>query len=122
MEQVIQLLKSGKSEQEVRQMVIQSGASEEQADQVLAAAKEQLQGGGGEGGEQGSEGMSADEAIQLLSQSGVDPATIFKIIQIVMQVSPDQQGALAQGLQQAAQQGGGQPQEGQREPGQAPAI
>ncbi len=116
MEQLVQeaakFLQQGASPEQVMQAILeQSGGqvSEEEAQQIVQAAMQALQGQGGQPQGQGQEGGGS--VLEAALQE--DPELVYQIIMEFSQMPPEEQQALMQQIEQMLQggQGQGQPQE-----------
>jgi len=122
MEKLVQeaagFLQQGASPEQVVQAIVEQGGgqiSEQEAQQIVQAAMQAMQGGGQQGGQpqEGGEGGSVLEA--ALQE---DPELVYAIIMEFSNLAPEQQQALMQEIEGMLQGGQGQPQEQPQE--QAP--
>ena len=115
-EQILQALQNGTSPEEVVQALMQDGMSQGEATQavqsVMQQAQEGAQGGGAEGGAPAqAQGLSADQAIEALSQLGVQPQVIIETLKIILSMTGPEIEKLLVALQQGGEaQGQGQTQ------------
>lgn len=113
MEQLVQevagYLQQGAKPEEIMQALVQQGISEQEAQQVIQAAMQGLQGQGGQQQGQGQEGGGS--VLEAALQE--DPELVYQIIMEFSQLAPEQQQALMQEIEGMLQggQGQGQPQE-----------
>ncbi len=113
MEQLVQevagYLQQGAKPEEIMQALVQQGISEQEAQQVIQAAMQALQGQGGQQQGQGQEGGGS--VLEAALQE--DPELVYQIIMEFSQMPPEEQQALMQQIEQMLQggQGQGQPQE-----------
>ena len=110
MEQLVQevagYLQQGAKPEEIMQALVQQGISEQEAQQVIQAAMQALQGQGGQPQGQGQEGGGS--VLEAALQE--DPELVYQIIMEFSELAPEEQQALMQQIEQMLQ-GGGQPQE-----------
>ena len=114
MEQLVQeaakFLQQGASPEQVMQAILeQSGGqvSEQEAQQIVQAAMQALQGQGGQPQGQGQEGGGS--VLEAALQE--DPELVYQIIMEFSQMPPEEQQALMQEIEGMLQGGQGQPQE-----------
>ena len=113
MEQLVQevagYLQQGANPEEIMQALVQQGISEQEAQQVIQAAMQALQGQGGQPQGQGQEGGGS--VLEAALQE--DPELVYQIIMEFSQMPPEEQQALMQEIEGMLQggQGQGQPQE-----------
>ena len=111
MEQLVQevagYLQQGAKPEEIMQALVQQGISEQEAQQVIQAAMQGLQGQGGQPQGQGQEGGGS--VLEAALQE--DPELVYAIIMEFSQLAPEEQQALMQQIEQMLQGGQGQPQE-----------
>ena len=111
MEQLVQevagYLQQGAKPEEIMQALVQQGISEQEAQQVIQAAMQGLQGQGGQPHGQGQEGGGS--VLEAALQE--DPELVYQIIMEFSQMAPEEQQALMQEIEQMLQGGQGQPQE-----------
>ena len=113
MEQLVQevagYLQQGAKPEEIMQALVQQGISEQEAQQVIQAAMQGLQGQGGQPQGQGQEGGGS--VLEAALQE--DPELVYQIIMEFSQLAPEEQQALMQEIEGMLQggQGQGQPQE-----------
>jgi len=115
MEKLVQeaagFLQQGASPEQVVQAIVEQGGgqiSEQEAQQIVQAAMQAMQGGEQQGGQpqEGGEGGSVLEA--ALQE---DPELVYAIIMEFSNLAPEQQQALMQEIEGMLQGGQGQPQE-----------
>ena len=121
MEQLVQeaakFLQQGASPEQVMQAILeQSGGqvSEEEAQQIVQAAMQALQGQGGQPQGQGQEGGGS--VLEAALQE--DPELVYQIIMEFSQMPPEEQQALMQQIEQMLQGGQGQSQPQEQAPQQ----
>ena len=111
MEQLVQevagYLQQGAKPEEIMQALVQQGISEQEAQQVIQAAMQGLQGQGGQPQGRGQEGGGS--VLEAALQE--DPELVYQIIMEFSQLAPEEQQALMQQIEQMLQGGQGQPQE-----------
>ena len=91
-------------EEIVQGLVNEVGIPQDQAVQLVQAVMQQ---GGGQGGQGGGEsGVTAEQAVEALSQLGVQPDVLLQIIDIIMNMTPEQLEKLIAMISKAGQGGG----------------
>ena len=105
--EVSNYLSQGAKPEEIMQALVQQGISEQEAQQVIQAAMQGLQGQGGQQQGQGQEGGGS--VLEAALQE--DPELVYQIIMEFSQLQPEEQQALMQQIEQMLQGGQGQPQE-----------
>ena len=108
-QEVAGYLQQGAKPEEIMQALVQQGISEQEAQQVIQAAMQALQGQGGQPQGQGQEGGGS--VLEAALQE--DPELVYQIIMEFSQLAPEEQQALMQEIEGMLQggQGQGQPQE-----------
>lgn len=113
---VAQALQSGKRPEEVIAILVEKGVDQAQATEIVQKVAEKL--GGSQGGqapsdpsEQGKQGITAEQALEVLSKLGVSGDKILEIIKVVLNVN---RGELER-LLGALQKSGGEQQQPQQE-------
>lgn len=118
MEQLVQevagYLQQGAKPEEIMQALVQQGISEQEAQQVIQAAMQGLQGQGGQQQGQGQEGGGS--VLEAALQE--DPELVYTIIMEFSQLAPEQQQALMQEIEGMLQGGQGQSQPQEQAPQQ----
>jgi len=127
-QEIAKALQKGAKPEEVAQALVQDGMSEQEAVQAVQTVMDQMGGGqpqgqrqgprdgSGPGNPEGEQGITADQAIQVFGEMGVDPTSVLQIIKVVLNMNPQELEKLIGMISNGQEQQAAQEQEAQGNP------